>query len=55
MQTNGIYYEPEDSIGDGRVLITVDYSARNSFGEMVRSDAIGEIEIDTCRITLPKF
>ena len=55
MQTNSIYYDPEDSISDGRVLITVDYSTRNSFREMVRSDAIGEIEIDTCRITLPTF
>lgn len=51
METHGTYYNASDSISDGEITIRLDYGARNAFGGMVRSDALGIMDVDTCRIT----
>lgn len=50
METHGTYYDASDSISDGEILIRLNYGARNAFGGMVRSDAIGIMDVDTCKI-----
>ena len=37
---------------DGTHTILVSFGARNSFGGMVRSDAVGSIDNKTCKATL---
>lgn len=50
METHGTYYNASDSIADGEITIRLDYGARNAFGGMVRSDALGVMDIETCEI-----
>lgn len=50
METHGTYYNASDSIADGEITIRLNYGARNAFGGMVRADAVGVMDVDTCRI-----
>lgn len=40
---------------DGSVSITLDYTARNSFGGTVRNLARGRLNLSTCRVTVLDF
>ncbi len=51
METHGTYYNASDSVSDGEITIRLDYGARNAFGGMVRSDALGVMDVETCEIT----
>lgn len=51
METHGTYYNASDSISDGEITIRLNYGARNAFGGMVRNDALGVMDVTTCRIT----
>lgn len=50
METHGTYFDPEDSIDDGAILIRLNYGAPNMLGGMVRNDAIGLMDVRTCEI-----
>lgn len=52
MVTHGTYYNGNDDLSDGTMTIRMDYGARNSFGGMVRNNAIGEMNIRNCAVTL---
>ena len=51
METHGTYYSSSDSISDGGITIRLDYSAANAFGGMVRTDAVGVMDLD-CEVTV---
>lgn len=52
METHGTFYNPSDSVADGTIRIRLNYGARNSFGGMVRNDAIGEMNVRTCEVSI---
>ena len=51
METHGTYYSPDDSTGDGTILIRLDYSAANLLGGKARTDARALMDVETCEIT----
>ena len=52
METHGTFYNPSDSTADGAITIRLNYGVRNSLGGMVRSDALGEMNVRTCEVSL---
>ena len=49
MTTHGTYFGRTPS---GEFLLRMDYGARNAFGGMVRTDAFGIMDVDTCEVTV---
>ena len=52
METHGTYFNTEEDISDGTMTIRMDYGARNQLGGMVRTDAIAEMNVRTCEVTV---
>ena len=55
METHGTYYNQSDDTNDGTITIRLDYGARNAFGGIVRSDARGEMDVQTCEVSVITF
>ena len=55
METHGTYYNPNDSISDGKLRIRLDYSAANVLGGMVRTDAWADMGTDCEIITVTDY
>ena len=51
METHGTYFNSED-ISDGTMTIRMDYGALNQLGGMVWTDAIAEMNLRTCEVTV---
>ncbi len=52
METHGTYFNSDEDISDGTMTIRMDYGARNQLGGMVRTDAIAEMNVRTCEVTV---
>lgn len=50
METHGTYFNPSDDLADNRITLRMDYGARNVLGGMVRTNAVAEMDIETCEI-----
>ena len=50
METHGTRIAPVDAEGDH--LIIMDFGSRNAFGGMIRSEAVGVVNNETCEATL---
>ena len=55
METHGTYFNSSEDISDGSMLLRMDYGARNQLGGMVRTNAFGEMNIRTCRVTVTDY
>ena len=55
METHETRFGTSDPDGDGRVAISMNYSARNAFGGRVRSLAWGELNYNDCSVQVTSY
>ena len=48
--TNGFALEP-----DGRLMVRMEWGARNAFGGMVRKESVGYLDLDSCEVEITSW